>query len=77
MLQNRRNSNIIKNLYDRCLRLIYNNKNLSYEELVTNDSSVSIHYRNMQALATELYKIKNELSPELFTEIFARETESH
>ena len=31
----------------------------------------------MEVLATELYKIKNGLSLELFTEIFARETESH
>ena len=28
-------------------------------------------------MATEFCKIKNELSPELFTEIFAREAESH
>ena len=30
-----------------------------------------------QNLATDFYKIKNGISPELFTEIFARETESH
>ena len=41
-----------------------------------NDSSVSIHHRNMQALSTELYKIKNKLSPEILTNSFARETES-
>ena len=28
-------------------------------------------------MATEFHKIKNGHSPELFTEIFARETESH
>ena len=39
-------------------------------------SLVSIHHRNIQVLATEFYKIKNGISPELFTEIFARETES-
>ena len=49
----------------------------SYEELLTKDGSVSIHHRNIQALAAEFYKIKNGLSPKLFTEIFARETESH
>ena len=67
----------MRNLHERCLRLIYNDKNSSYEELLTKDGSVSIHHRNIQALATEFYKIKNGLSPELFTEIFARETESH
>ena len=77
MLHSRRNNNIIRNLHERCLRLIYNDKNSSYEELLTKDGSVSIHHRNIQALAIEFYKIKNKLSPELFTEIFARETESH
>ena len=52
-------------------------KNSSYEELLTKDDSVSIHHRNIQALATEFYKIKNGLSPEIFTGIFARETEPH
>ena len=57
--------------------LICNDKNSSYEELLTKDGSVSIHHRNIQALATEFYKIKNRILPELFTEIFACETESH
>ena len=77
MLHSRRNNSIIRNLHERCLRLIYNDKNSTYEELLTKDGSVSIHHRNIQALATEFYKIKNGISPELFTKIFARETESH
>ena len=58
-------------------RLIYNYENPSYQEILTKDGSVSMHHRNIQALTTEFYKIKNWLSPELVTEIFARETESH
>ena len=77
MLHSRRNNNIIRNLHERCLTLIYNNKKPSYEELLTKDGSVSIHHRNIQALATDFYKSKNGLSPEIFTEIFARETEPH
>ena len=61
MLHSRRNNSIIRNLHERCLRLIYNDKNSSYEELLTKDGSVSIHHRNIQALATEFYKIKNVL----------------
>ena len=71
------NNNIIRNLHERCLRLMHNNKNSSYEELLTKEGSVSIHHRNIQALAIEFYKIKNGLSPELSTEIFAHETRSH
>ena len=70
MLYNCRNSNIMANLHDRCLRLIHNDKSSSYEELLTKDGSVSIHHRNIQALATQLCK-SNGHSPEIFTEIFA------
>ena len=70
-------NNIIRNLHERCLRLMHNNKNSSYEELLTKEGSVSILHRNIQALAIEFYKIKNGLSPELSTEIFAHETRSH
>ena len=54
MLRSRRNNNITRNLYERCPRLIYNDKNSSYEGLLTKDGSVFIHSRNMQALATGL-----------------------
>ena len=76
MLHSRRNNNIIKNLHERCLRLIYNDKNLSYERFLTKYDSVSIHHRNIHALATELFEIKNGFLPDLNTEIFTRETVS-
>ena len=59
MLHSRRNNNIIRNLHKGCPRLIYNDKNSFYEELLTKDGSVFMHHRSMQALATEFYKIKN------------------
>ena len=65
MLHSRRNNSIIRNLHERYLRLMYNDKNSSLEELLTKDGSVSIHHGNSQALATELYKINNAFSPEI------------
>ena len=35
-----------------------------------NDNSVSIHHRNVQTLAIEMYKVTNGLSPEIIYEIF-------
>ena len=43
MLHSHRNNNITGNLHERYLRLIYNGKNLSYEELLTKNGSVSMH----------------------------------
>ena len=51
------NKNKIKHLHERCLRLIHNDKLSSYEELLEKDGSVSIHHKNIQSLATEMFHI--------------------
>ena len=38
--------------------------------LTQKDNSTTIHNRNIQLLATELFKVKNELSPPFMNEIF-------
>ena len=39
------------------------------------DNSFCIHHRNLQRLATEMYKVKNNLSPTLMKQVFPeRET---
>ena len=35
----------------RCLRLIYSDKKSSYENPLVRDNSVSVHHKNIQALA--------------------------
>ena len=65
------------NLHEQSFRSIYKDENPFYEELLIKDGSVSIHDRNIPVLATKCSKIKNGLLLEVFTEIFARETESN
>ena len=48
-------NNKINRLYERCLRVIYNDKTSSFEQLLENYNSVSLHHRNIQALAIEMY----------------------
>ena len=38
--------------------------------MLNKDNSVSVHHRNLQALATELFKIHRGLSPDILREIF-------
>ena len=57
---------------ERCLRLIYNDKSSYYEELPENDKSVSKQHRNLESIATEIRKVKNDLSPEIVSELFLR-----
>ena len=77
MLHSRCNNNKIKYLHERCLRLIYCDKNSSYEELVERDGSVFIHHRNVQNLATEIYKVKSELVPLITANVFKTIPENH
>ena len=48
---------------------LYNDKKSSFHDLLEKDSSVSIHHRNLRALATEMYRIYNRIAPENLTEI--------
>ena len=64
MLCGRQNNNKIKHLHERCRRLIHNDKLASYEELLEKDGSVSIHHKNIQSLAIEMFKC-SEVSPAL------------
>ena len=57
--------------------LVYNDKQSSYEEILLKNGTVSIHYRNIQILATEMFKVKTELSPEIICDIFTQRMNNH
>ena len=46
----------INKLYERCLRIVYNDKKSSFKELLETDKSVLINTKNLQVLATEMFK---------------------
>ena len=66
----RRINNKINHLHKRCLRVIYNDNISSFKELLERDGSVPIHNRNLQILATEMFKVYNNIAPPIITEIF-------
>ena len=70
MFHNRVLSNRIDKIHERTLRLLYQNKNLSFSELVELDNAVTIHQRNLQVLVTEIFKVKNNSSPEIMKQVF-------
>ena len=61
-------NNKIKNIHERALRIVYQDKKSSLKTLVKRDKSTSIHMKNLQYLATKLFKVKNYLSPEIMKE---------
>ena len=70
-------NNKINRLPERCLRIMYNDKTYSFNELLEKDNSVSLNYRNIQALAMEMYKVANGMSPVIMNEIFHLREEPH
>ena len=62
MLCSRQNNNKIKHLHERSRRLIHNDELASYEELLEKDGSVSIHHKNIQSLAIEMFKCSESIS---------------
>ena len=63
-------NNKINKLHERALRVVYKNKEMTFQELLERDNSFTIHDRNLQKLATEMYKVKHNLSPVPLQEIF-------
>ena len=72
MFHSRKLNNKINKLHERCLRIVYNNNTSTYEELLETDNSISVHFRNVQALAVELYKAVNGFSPDIMKGVFPR-----
>ena len=73
----RANNGKINRLRERCLRIIYSDKQSSFETLLEKDGSVSVHNQNLLILETEMYIIKNDLSPLIVTELFEQRIEQH
>ena len=77
MFHSRIMKNQINRLHGRCMRLIYGDKMPSFEELLGQDKSVSIHTSNLQMLATEMFKVYRCMSPPIFSELFRRRDICH
>ena len=57
MFHSRKLNNKISRLHERYIRIIYNDRLSTFEELLNKDNSVSIYHRNVPCLATEMFKV--------------------
>ena len=60
----------INRLHERCLRIVHSDKTSFFEKLLEKGGSVTIHTRNLQTLATEMFKICKNLSPGIIADLF-------
>ena len=74
LFHSRRLNNKINSRHERALRIIYQDNMSIFQELLNKGNSVSIHQRNLQVLATEMFKIHRGLPPEILRETFLSKT---
>ena len=63
MFHNRKYNTRIKSLHERMLRIVYKvykDQKSSFAELLSKDKSFTVQHRNVQKLAIDINKIKNE-----------------
>ena len=70
MFHSRKLNKRINHIHERVLRIVYKDINSSFQELLIEDNSLNIYHRNLQKLVTEIFKVKNSLSPELMNDVF-------
>ena len=69
--------NRINRVHERCLLILYNDKKSNFKELLDRDENVTIHQRNIQTLAIEMYKVFKENSPHVFSNLFIAKENSY
>ena len=61
-------------LQERALRILYKDDVSSFEDLLEKDNSVKIHHRNVKLLAKEMYKVHNNILPNVLGEFLTNRT---
>ena len=70
MFHSKRLNNKINNVHKNALRIVYSDYKSTFQELLNKDTSFSVHHKNIQSLATEIYKHIIALSPANYRESF-------
>ena len=63
-------NNALNNIHERALRLIYNNHEKSFNSILTESNLKTIHQKNLQFFAIEIYRFQNGLSLSIMNDIF-------
>ena len=70
MFHNRNVNSKINRIHERALRILYNDDVTTFNGLLKRAGEFTIHQRNIQSLAIEMFKVKNNIGPLLLKDIF-------
>ena len=70
-------NNRINGLHKRVLSLVYKEFSSVFSEPLEKDKFLTIHHCNLQTLVYEIFKIKNNIAPEILTEMFPQKESNY
>ena len=70
LMHNRGLNHKINHIHKRPLRIVYDDYSSTFEDLFNKDNSVTIHQRNLQQLAIEIFKVKIGIAQIIMNELF-------
>ena len=62
----------INQVHYKFLKILHDENNLTYEQLLKKYNEFTVHQKNIQKLMIEMYKVKHNLKPSLLYEIFQK-----
>ena len=74
MFHGRGLTNKFNHLLESSVCIIYKDNSSSFKELLKIDNLFTVHHRNIQSLAIELFKVKENLSTTLMNDILQTRT---
>ena len=77
MFHSRKLNSRVNKFHERALRIVYQDYASSFTEILEKGNSTTIHNRNIQLLATELFKVKNGLLPPFMNKIFVENAQHY
>ena len=70
MFHNQKLNSYINRIHERALRIVYQDHNPTFDELLTKGGSFKIHERNLLKLIIEIFKSKMKLVLNIMNEVF-------
>ena len=71
MFHSRKLNNRINHIHESAIRLAYKDYTSSFDELLFKDNSFRIDHRKLQKLATEIFKVKLGIVPDVMKNVFS------
>ena len=70
MFTSRELNDKINSIHKRALQAVYLDYSSSFAELIEKDKSITIHQRNIQLVAIEMFKTAKEIGPDIVRDLF-------